>query len=410
MRILLLSSRQCWPPITGAKLRGYYLARALGERAAVTYVAFTNSPGVWNPPELSFFEKITGVSLPQRYTLGKIATGLVGRWPLPVANYTSGEMKAALLETVRDRQFDILHLDSIHMAAYVPLLAPWLRGVRVVFDWHNIESEAMRRYGASLGISGRRIYAVLTAQRLAALERRILRTAFGHLVCSDRERDELLRIVPEARIAEIRNGVDASSFEGGVPAAGERWRIVFAGSMNYHANVQAALWFARRVWPQAHVAFPRWRFTLVGSDPDAAVLALRNEPGIEVTGTVPDVRPYYREAAVAVAPILTGGGTRLKILEAMAAGVPVLSTPLGAEGLEVSPGKDILIADRDSEWLPALDSLASDAALWSRLAQAGRTLIREKYDWKLIGDTLYQTYAQWMNIGPPDGERRTPTG
>ncbi len=301
---------------------------------------------------------------------------------------------------------NILHLDSIHMAAYVPLLEPWLRGTRVIYDWHNIESEAMHRYAVNQASPLRRLYATLTARRMAALERRILKTAFAHLVCSRREREALLRRVHGARIALIGNGVDTALFDADQPANGQRRRIVFVGSMNYHANIEAACWFVKRIWPQVRKSFPEWRFTLVGSDPHPDVLALGEERGVEVTGTVPDVRPYYREAVAAVVPLRVGGGTRLKILEAMAAGVPVISTPLGAEGLDLSPGKDILIASRDGAWFPALDSLATDTNLWNNLAQTGRTLVRHKFDWKLLGHRLFQTYARWMNLppGPPQNK------
>ena len=119
-----------------------------------------------------------------------------------------------------------------------------------------------------------------------------------------------------------------------------------------------------------------------------------------VTGTVDDVRPYYREALAAIVPLRTGGGTRLKILEAMAAGVPVISTSFGAEGLPVSPGGNILIADRDEDWAVQLDALSSWSDRWSSLALAGRCLVKSRYDWDAIGTSLYETYCAWT--GPAE--------
>ena len=150
------------------------------------------------------------------------------------------------------------------------------------------------------------------------------------------------------------------------------------------------------MWPRLRERFPHWRLTLVGYNPAPAVLALGDQGNIEVTGTVDDVRPYYREAVAAVVPLRTGGGTRLKILEAMAAGVPVVSTPLGAEGLALSPGTEVLIAGRDEDWLEHLTSLAANPELWRSLAAAGRALAETRYDWRISGETLYETYCRWL--------------
>jgi glycosyltransferase involved in cell wall biosynthesis len=205
----------------------------------------------------------------------------------------------------------------------------------------------------------------------------------------------LLRWAPQARIATIETGADVRSFQETPPAA-ERRRILFVGWMAYHANVEAAVAFTRTVWPGIRERFPGWRLTLAGLDPAPAVLALRGEANVEVTGTVEDIRPYYGEAIAAIVPLRIGGGTRLKILEAMAAGVPVVSTPLGAEGLAVSPGVDILIAEKDEDWLPQLSALSTQGDVWNRLAEAGRRLVTARYDWEAIGQVLYETYCRWL--------------
>jgi glycosyltransferase involved in cell wall biosynthesis len=166
--------------------------------------------------------------------------------------------------------------------------------------------------------------------------------------------------------------------------------------MNYHPNVNGIVPFARVVWPRIRERFPAWRLTIIGSNPAPAVVELKTEAGIEVAGGVPDVRPYYREAFAAVVPLRTGMGTRLKILEAMAAGVPVVSTSIGAEGLAVTSGKELLIADTDEQWLPALASLC-DPARRAAIVEAGRALVRSRYDWSIVGETLRAVYGQWLS-------------
>jgi glycosyltransferase involved in cell wall biosynthesis len=400
MRFLFLSPRQCWPPLSGAKLREYYFARALGQHADLTHVHFTE-PGAapLTLADLPFCREVIPIPKPRAYTPWKIVRGLTGRWPLPVLNYTSSEMSAALTRAVRSEHFDLVHLDSIHMAASVEPVAEAMGATpRVVYNWHNIESEVMRRYRASEHSPFRRLYSAITARQLAQLERSILNSAFGHVVCSDRERDRLLEIAPEARIAVVPNGVDTAYFENTATLAAPPTRIVFVGLMNYHANVEAAVSFARDVWPRLCSRLPGVTLTIVGASPAPAVLALRGGPGIEVTGTVPDVRPYYREALAAIVPLRTGGGTRLKILEAMAAGVPVVSTPLGAEGLDVTPGENIILADPDDpdSWAREMASLAESQPIRRQLTESARQLIRARYDWTMLGESLCQTYSRWM--------------
>ena len=204
----------------------------------------------------------------------------------------------------------------LQLAGYVPFLDVQFPGVPVIYDWHNIESELMERYAANTPSLLKRIYAFLTARRMAGLERWILQTGFGHLVCSDRERLQLGRHNPGKRIEVIDNGVDLEFFNAIARTPGPRRRIVFVGSMSYHANIEAAVWLARSIWPLIHAEWPDLQLTLVGSRPAKEVLSLAEIPGVEVTGTVDDVRPFYSDAIAAVAPLRTAGGTRLKILEA----------------------------------------------------------------------------------------------
>lgn len=401
MRILFVSPRQCWPANGGAKLREYHLAKALGRCASLHYVFFAAPQGA--PPtrtELPFCEQIYAAPPLRPYSAGKLIRGLVGRAPLPVINYSSPQMAELLQHAAAPGGFDVIHLESIHLAGYQPMLQRLQPNARIVYDWHNIESGLLRQYAARGPSALRRTYSSLTVSKLAAVEDQALASSFGHLVCSERERQELLRRAPQARIQVIENGVDPAQFpERSVSPT--RDRIVFVGLMNYHANVEAAVWFARRIWPAIRSRFPQLRLTLVGADPTPSVRDLARIEGVEVTGTVPEVAPYYAEAVAAVAPLLTGGGTRLKILEAMAAGVPVVSTAIGAEGLSVSPGQDILLAPQDGPgcaeaWAAALSPVVSDDGLRSRLSSSGLALVRSRYDWEALGRQLTETYLAWV--------------
>ncbi len=395
MRILFLSPRQCWPALSGAKLREYHFLRALGERGAVTYLYFADA-GVapLSNRELPFCRRIEALPKPQAYSPGKIARGLFGRWPLPLLNYYSGQMAQRVAAVTANEAFDLVHLDSIHMAPYVSQLKP---GTRVVYNWHNIESEAMRRYGATVDSLPRRTYAALTARKIEAVERESLKTSFGHIVCSERERVQLSAGAPQARIAVIDNGVDSGYF-GQLQRSASPQRIIFVGTMNYYPNVEAAVSFTREIWPRIRARLSSLTFSIVGAHPTPEVLALRREPGVEVTGTVPDVRPFYADAAAAIVPLRTGGGTRLKILEAMAAGIPVLSTPLGAEGLAVEDGRHLILVEAGDAggWERELVKVAESRSTVTALTAAAGRLVRDRYDWTILGNKLVDTYADWL--------------
>jgi glycosyltransferase involved in cell wall biosynthesis len=401
LRILCISPRQCWPLNSGAKLRDYHCARALSQIAQLTYVHFLE-PGA-DPPtsaDMPFCKRIISVKKPRSYTLWNLVRGLVGTWPVTILNYISEEMVSVLEQLKTQENFDILHLDSIHLAPYESLFVdPGRPPIRCVYDWHNIESEAMKRYSVEVKSLARRFYASSTVQRLQKLERALLQNAFGHVVCSKREEEQLRMLVPGARVTAVPNGVDTAFFARATVEL--RWppsNFIFVGAMNYYPNVEAAIVFVRDIWPRLRSLFPGCRLTLVGSDPVPAVLALQDKEGVAVTGTVEDVRVFYHLADVAVVPLRLGGGTRLKILEAMAAGVPVVSTSVGAEGLEVNPGYNILIADdrTPESWARAIMSLGEPERRREELVAAATQLVRERYDWAVTGKLLCDTYLDWL--------------
>lgn len=458
MNLLHFVPRESWPLNTGARLRNYYLARELARRASITFLGFadgderapdeskstptnksnsqtlddstkqaTNATSAESDSErlekpANFYERVLTVSRDKGYTPAKIIRGAVGRTPLPVLNYTTAAMKRELAQALDAAEFDIVQVESVHFANYLPVIRAARSRPLVICDWHNIESALMRRYSEHAPTILHRVYARKTSVQLARLERRVLHEFDAHLVVSDSERDTLLAVAPEARIFLIENGVDTQFYaderikdaharmRARAPRSAElsaaqsvgptfnsqSKRILFVGSMDYHANIDGVVDFGRRVWPRVHQQKPDLIFTIVGRDPAPEVRRLADIPGIEVTGTVEDVRPFYQEAQAAVIPLRVGGGSRLKILEAMAAGVPVVSTRLGAEGIEARDGESIILTDTNDELCDALIELAGNDERRRKLAAAGRALACARYDWTQLGARLFERYEQLL--------------
>ena len=410
--MLQLAPRVCWPLDTGAKLRNYHLGRVLSEHAHVSLLAFIHDG---EPPAIpgDFYQQVCTVKREPGYTFSKILRGAVSRTPLPLLNYTTESMRQALEHILTETDFDIVQVESIHLMGYLPIIRAARRQPLIICDWHNIESELMSRYGEREGNLLRRSYARRTARLMRSFERRALDELDAHVTVSERDAERLRNLNSKARIFVIENGVDAAHYsDEQVEHAYLAWRtqqspknsatrnrIVFVGSMDYHANIDGAVNFSREVWPHLRERKPDLNFTIVGRDPAPEVRELASIIGIEVTGTVDDVRPYYREAIAAVVPLKVGGGSRLKILEAMAAGVPVVSTTLGAEGLEVTHDENILIADTTEKMIEAIIKLIEQPEQRKQLREAGRSLISNRYDWSRVGESLFRCYAGLLAAG-----------
>jgi glycosyltransferase involved in cell wall biosynthesis len=257
----------------------------------------------------------------------------------------------------------------------------------------------MWRYAKTTRNWAKKIAAKRTAKLIERAEDRLLDTCAMHTVTSERERQKLLASRPSANISVIPNGVDTTYYNAEKIAEANyrsgysdtKPTILFVGYMDYHANIDAVTWFSHVTWPEIARNHPGLQFTIVGRDPAPEVLALRSDR-IHVTGTVEDVRPFYASAVAAVVPLRSGSGTRLKILEAMAAGVPVVSTRVGAEGIDAEDGVHILLADSGSEIALAISRIVSSAELRNRLTAAARALVATRYDWSVIGERLYRIH------------------
>ena len=414
MRLLYFAPHKIWPVNTGARLRDYHLARQLAGRSSVTFVEMRQAgEEKCMPPNNSGFASVVTLNKDRPYGLAKVLQGLAGPTPVTVLNCWSPRSVSEFASVIRSREFHTVQLEGVLLMKYIPLIQEAPGPPAIVVDWHNIESEIMWRYARITRNRIKKLVAIRTAKLLERSEDQLLDTCTTHTVPSERERQKLLERRPGANIHVIANGIDTRWYSSKEIAktcdeAGNgksRPTILFVGSMDYHANIDAVTWFSRTAWPEIARNYPDLQFTIVGRDPVPEVCALASDR-IHVTGTVDDIRPFYASAIAAVVPIRYGSGTRLKILEAMAAGVPVVSTRLGAEGIDVDHDVHILLADSSLEIAAAVCRVASSPETQARLSQAAQALVCTIYDWSVIGKQLCGIHEDLVESRPPNALRK----
>jgi glycosyltransferase involved in cell wall biosynthesis len=275
----------------------------------------------------------------------------------------------------------------------------------MVVDLHNVYSTLARR-ASQEERWWVRPYVRSEADLLERAEEKVAKAAHALFAVSDSDA-AYFRACGARNVTVVPNGVDCAAYDA-LPT-GERKGsplILYLGAMSWMPNVRAAQYLAQEVLPRVASQVPTVRLRIVGRDPTPEVLALRALPGVEVTGTVPDLIPHLRDAHVLAVPLEAGGGTRLKILEAFAAGLPVVSTPVGCEGIDVVAGKHLLIAQR-SDFAAAVAAVLLDPSRSHELAAQGRLLVRKVYDWSRVGEIACAAVDSLLqNRQPNDGRER----
>lgn len=405
-----------YPPRSGGALRIYHLLAGLARHHELWLLTFAPDDAAAAALEplrtVCHVETVTGL-LPRRITRRAWDT-LFSPLPDMALRNASTAYTDALRQLVRSHPFDAIQAESIEMGGYGVLARALVESggkpaPALVLDEFNAEYVLQRR-AARLDllnlaallrtgnpkpiISGS--YSLLQSHKLAHYERWLLRGYSAVLAVSEEDRHALHRLCPEARIRVVPNGVDTRFFAPdpsiapSVPPS-----LVFTGSLDFRPNVDAVRWFAHQVLPLIRTHRPDARFVVVGRSPSPAVLALHNDAGVEVVGEVADVRPSIVGAAVYVVPMRIGGGVRLKLLEALAMQAPIVSTPMGAEGIiGLHDGEHLLLAETPAAFAAAVLRLLENPAEGQRMGRAGRLLVSERYDWQTIVPLLNGVYEQ----------------
>jgi glycosyltransferase involved in cell wall biosynthesis len=397
MKALWVNTNFMHPTTKGGQIRTLEMLRHLHRRHEIHYVAIEKPhepegparAGEYSFRAYPFRHHIRSKSSPLFW--GELVRGLFSPVPLAVERFHPPGMSEFLEGLIRKEGFDCAVVDHLAPTAYFPDLP------HAIFFQHNVETVIWRRHVEYASDPLRRWYFQMQADRMFDFERRVARDA-GHIVAVSRaDADAMRKLFGVTRVSEIPTGVNLEFFTPPPepPAAGAD--LVFVGSMDWLPNVDGILYFVREVLPLIRHKRPDCSMAVVGRIPAPKISELAaQDKRIEVTGTVPDIRPYLWGSAVSIVPLRIGGGTRLKIYEAMAAKIPVVSTTVGAEGLTVNPPVDIRIGDTPEQFAAHCLELLADAEVRRRVASAAWEMVNANFSW----DHVSRCFESVMEQGP----------
>lgn len=381
----------------GGHVRQYHLIKRLRERCEVTVVSLAT------PDELAEASALEALGIrtavvpfdpnppigPWRRRLRTWRRHLLDPRPNYAFIYPLDELQTAIRQTLDTFQPDLAQLEHLFVAPCATVLGtlPW------VLTAHNVESQSARRNRAlSIRWIDQAVGQLETA-KLARWERRWVRRSAACIAMSEGDAAALRSMAPSTPVFVVPNGVDTAYF---APPDGpdvERRDVLFLGNLGYAPNADAVMYFTREILPAIQSAVTDLRFRIVGPNAPPDVVGLGSLPGVDYVGFVPDVRRELWRAAVSVVPLRSGGGTRLKILESLAAGCCVVSTTIGAEGLDLVDGREIVLADDPAAFAAATAHLLRNALHREKVALAGRTAVQLRYDWDGISPMQERVYS-----------------
>lgn len=386
LRVLVLDEALPVPPDSGKRIRTLALLERLAGGAEITLCVHAEGP--IDPQARERVERagLRLLPVPRRPLVKRgprfawdLARNVLLPSPYMAMAHRTRAMRAAVLHEVAAHRPDLIHVEWTPYVVNVPVGT----GVPVVVSAHNVESEIWARYRATERSPARRAYIALQHLKVRRFERRVLAGARAVTAVSPGDADAIRALSGQRDVTVVPNGVDAATFAPQPDAAPEPATALFTGSLDWRPNQDAVTWYLEAVHPRVLERRPDARFVVVGRHPPAwLVERVGRAPGARLHGSVPDVRPYVARATVNVVPLRVGGGSRLKIPEALAMGRPVVSTTVGAEGLDLAEG--LVLADAPATLAEAvLEAFARPQAAEAR-AGVGRALVLARYEWGAI--------------------------
>ncbi|HZV03986.1 MAG TPA: glycosyltransferase [Gemmataceae bacterium] len=399
LRVVMVDEELPYPPTSGKRIRTLNLTLRLARRHRLTYVCHRNADAEEARQAADFFAEhgietviidraVPPKSGPRFYL--RLAANLLSPLPYSVATHKSRGMRHTLAEIARTQRVDVWHCE---WTPYAEVLRGIAASRRVVMA-HNVESIIWQRYHETETNPLRRWYIGRQWRKFQRFECRVLGEVERTIAVSDTDAQRLRDDFGVARVDVVENGVDTAYFQ---PQARRRnpRRLLFLGSLDWRPNLDGVSLLLERVFPAVRAAEPSATLCLVGRNPPEA---LRRQaaamPGVELHANVPDVRPYLADCGMLVVPLRIGGGSRLKILEALASGTPVVSTWIGAEGLHLEPGQDLTVVDDIGDLVTAILFGIRHPDVLQAESERGREKVLEHYDWDRLAERMEQVWRQ----------------
>jgi polysaccharide biosynthesis protein PslH len=396
-KLLFLTQLLPWPLIGGGQIKSFHTLKALSESYEIKLLAFVRAPE----------EREHEAALAEFCTLGietvflrrsklrdlkAAAQALIKRESFLILRDFTIEMHEAVARELESSSYAAIHTDHLQMMQFVPKFLP---KTKVILDQHNVEYRIPKRLSETIESVPKRKFAQLEWKRLREFEKASVRRADLTLAVSEEDKTELCGLIAPSsgRIEAVPIGVDLEYFVPIEFQASSR-ELLSIGTMFWPPNVDALLYFCASILPKIRKSVPDVVVNIVGARPVAEIRALASDPKIFVTGAVPDVREHAASCGVFIVPLRSGSGMRVKILNALAMGLPTVSTTVGAEGIAVRDTEHLLLADTPEAFAAAVVRLLSDRELALQLGKNGRRLMETHYGWDAVGTQLRKIYAE----------------
>jgi glycosyltransferase involved in cell wall biosynthesis len=413
MRVLYLTAELPEPAHAGGTLRTNGLLRAVqqaGHEVHVLTFATREQLNAYRPALDRFCARVEVVPPPHRPRADRLRDLLFSDRADMQRRYHSPHYVQELTHLLEQTHYDLVQMESLEMTIYAPIVRRLQPNTPLIYDSFNAEFELQRSIWQAekrhLSHLPGALYSFVQWRRLTRYERQVIHTVTHTIAVSQADAEAFQRLVPGCPVTVVPNGIDTARYAHEDttldlgPAA-----LVFTGSMDYRPNVDAVLWFADQVFEQVRERIPEAKFFVVGNRPHPRLNALRDRPGVQITGWVPDVNPFLHAATVYVAPLRMGSGTRLKLLQAMAARRAIVSTSTGAQGLDVQDGVHLRLADSAEAFAAAIVELLENPVERAELGAQAADHVTRCYDWSVIAPRLLAVYQAIWQGAPLHSEK-----
>lgn len=410
VKILWLKTELLHPVDKGGKIRTYQMLKQLKKDHQITYLTLDggeSEPGAIDKAWEYADELITVPhDTSKKFTLQfyvELANNLRSKLPYALEKYRSAEMSRKIQALAKQANFDVVVCDFLTPSVNMPRKLE----IPALLFQHNVEAMIWRRHFEVAQSAPKKAFMKMQWRRMFDYEKNSL-THFDWVVAVSREDADMMREhYGIENVGDIPTGVDFDYFKPQRKADAENFNLVFTGSMDWLPNEDAISWFTAEIFPLIRQKIPQATLTVVGRDPFPSLVELsKRDPSIKVTGRVPDVRPYMEDASVYVVPMRIGGGTRLKIYEALAMELPVVSTAVGAEGLPLENDKEIFLRDTPEEFAETVVGLLRDKDLARRTGLLSAHAVREKFGWQKVSDQFAEHCEKAIALHKYRSERK----